>query len=100
MEYLILIIAMNPPPPTGRPRGGSVPVSIFVNTALPRRTLEKPRGEGALINLQGLMIFMGWVRTPVHARFSFDPPITFLNNPALRLYLQGFFHEQAAIQSG
>ncbi len=37
------------PPQTGRHRGGSVSISIFVNTALPRRAPERPRGEGALI---------------------------------------------------
>ncbi|HJX57027.1 MAG TPA: hypothetical protein VJ350_09380, partial [Methanoregula sp.] len=29
-------------PKKGRPRGGSVPVSIFVNITLPRRASERP----------------------------------------------------------
>ena len=65
MEWLFLIIICDEPRSTkkGRPRGGSVPVSIFVNTVLPCRASERPRGEGALIELHGLMIFIVRVRT-------------------------------------
>ncbi len=88
MEYIILIIICDEPRRTkkGRPRGGSVPLSIFVNTALPRRASERPGGEGALIKLQVLMIFMIWVRTPVHARF-YGYMRNYSENPRLFIYL-------------
>ena len=71
MECLFLIIICDEPRRTkkGRPRGGSVSISIVVNTGLPRRASEAMR-RGTLIELHGLMIFMVRVRTPVHARFN------------------------------
>ena len=44
MEWLFLIIICDEPRRTkkGRLRGGSVPVSIVVNTVLPRRASERP----------------------------------------------------------
>jgi hypothetical protein len=70
MEYLILIIICDERRRTkkGRPRGGSVFLSIFVNTALPRRASERPGGEGALIKLQGAMISRFGCEPRVHVR--------------------------------
>jgi hypothetical protein len=71
MEYLFLVIIwMNPAAPDGAPqRRISACKHICKHRTAPPCLGEALR-RGALIKLQGLMIFMVWVRTPVHARFN------------------------------
>ena len=57
-----------PPPSEGRPRGGSVPLSICKHRTAPPCLGEALR-RGALIELHGLMIFTIRVWTPVHVCF-------------------------------
>jgi len=69
--HVLNYLRWTPPPPKGRPRGGSVTKNISENTALPRRAPEGPWGGESSQNFIFLTIFIIPVWThQVHARFN------------------------------
>ena len=70
MEYLFLIIICDEPAaPEGAPPRRISACKHFCKHRTAPPCLGEALRRGALIKLEGLMIFMVWVRTPVHAPF-------------------------------